>query len=551
MTFSSMWNTPQTRPVLPRNGVCGPLRQITESLALLAVAVTVFRGFAVEGYMISTGSMAPTLLGYHHSITCPECEFQFAHGTIGEETVEHVETAWAKYDIGQPLLPVARCPNCGFHGISTEKLARTEGDQLLVHKHAYAFRDPRRWEVIVFRNPGDPRQAYVKRVVGLPGESIEISRGEVLVNGELARKPYPVQQSIRIPVSEYASQVSSEDPDAQPVWVKLDPSASWTLNSDSLRSENPSKEISWIGYRHWILGGGTHRTSVKLNRWPAGLQALDPEAGPMSFRDGMLHQTGVMTEFDRKNWMARSDDPAFHAALQELCLQSHIAPITDDYGYNSADSHGPNHVRDFSVSMTLKDVSGQGRFEIELTDGNHIFSAVFKFAANSVEVLRDSHPVPVRDAKLASNLVEEPLTIDFSLIDRQVVLALNGEEVIEPFSYEAASDVSPMRRPVRFGTAELNCTVTNLKLYRDVYYTSRPDKEHSRFILSESEFFVLGDNSPVSVDSRVWTEPGVPRGSLIGKPLVVHLPSRSSRVKWGGKTQDVRVPDFSRVRWIR
>jgi len=61
----------------------------------------------------------------------------------------------------------------------------------------------------------------------------------------------------------------------------------------------------------------------------------------------------------------------------------------------------------------------------------------------------------------------------------------------------------------------------------------------------------LGDNSPVSVDSRAWNNPAVPRNSLIGKPLVVHLPSRTGKVSWNGTVHHFRLPDFSRVRLVR
>ena len=79
----------------------GGLRALTEWLVLLALAVTLLRGFAVEGYMISTGSMAPSLLGYHARVTCPSCGLIFAHGVApptasaavtAEAAVSHAET---------------------------------------------------------------------------------------------------------------------------------------------------------------------------------------------------------------------------------------------------------------------------------------------------------------------------------------------------------------------------------------------------------------------------------------------------------------------------
>ena len=70
--------------------------------------------------------------------------------------------------------------------------------RVLVQKFLYDLRRPRRWEVSVFHFPGDPSQAYVKRVVGLPGESIQIDRGDIVVNGKIARKTLKEQRATRV-----------------------------------------------------------------------------------------------------------------------------------------------------------------------------------------------------------------------------------------------------------------------------------------------------------------------------------------------------------------
>ncbi len=69
--------------------------------------------------------------------------------------------------------------------------------------------------------------------------------------------------------------------------------------------------------------------------------------------------------------------------------------------------------------------------------------------------------------------------------------------------------------------------------------------------LGTDEFYVLGDNSPVSVDSRCWDDPAVKRHDLVGKPVIVHLPSQQGKFNLFGETHFVRIPDFSRVRYIR
>ena len=56
-----------------------------------------------------------------------------------------------------------------------------DGDYLIIDELSYRFRDPQRGEVIVFKYPNDPSQRYIKRIIGLPGETVEIGGGQVAV----------------------------------------------------------------------------------------------------------------------------------------------------------------------------------------------------------------------------------------------------------------------------------------------------------------------------------------------------------------------------------
>ncbi len=58
-----------------------------------------------------------------------------------------------------------------------------DGDRLIVDRLTYSFGDVDRFDVVVLRNPRDKSVDYVKRVVGLPGETVEIHKGSVFVNG--------------------------------------------------------------------------------------------------------------------------------------------------------------------------------------------------------------------------------------------------------------------------------------------------------------------------------------------------------------------------------
>ena len=64
------------------------------------------------------------------------------------------------------------------------------GDYLIVDELTFRFRDPKRGEVIIFKYPLNPSQKFIKRVIGLPGETIEIKKGSVFVNGKILREDY-------------------------------------------------------------------------------------------------------------------------------------------------------------------------------------------------------------------------------------------------------------------------------------------------------------------------------------------------------------------------
>lgn len=72
-------------------------------------------------------------------------------------------------------------------------------DKIVINKLAYLFRNPKRYDVIVFKQSGNEHSYYnIKRVIGLPGERIKIVGGEVYINGEALEEPMVVEV-IRIP----------------------------------------------------------------------------------------------------------------------------------------------------------------------------------------------------------------------------------------------------------------------------------------------------------------------------------------------------------------
>lgn len=67
----------------------------------------------------------------------------------------------------------------------------SDGDNLIVDKITYRFRDPQRFDIIVFPFQYDESTYYIKRIIGLPGETVQIGEdGTIYINGEVLKESY-------------------------------------------------------------------------------------------------------------------------------------------------------------------------------------------------------------------------------------------------------------------------------------------------------------------------------------------------------------------------
>ena len=65
-----------------------------------------------------------------------------------------------------------------------------EGEYVIVDKVSYTFRPPERGEIVVLKNPNPGQPDLIKRIIGLPGETIDVHGGQLSVNGQPLTEPY-------------------------------------------------------------------------------------------------------------------------------------------------------------------------------------------------------------------------------------------------------------------------------------------------------------------------------------------------------------------------
>ena len=165
-----------------------------EGLITAFILAFLFRAFVMEAFRIPTGSMAGTLKGAHFCLRCPQCGYKYDYGL-------------GNYGLPQDSIPRrplqlvnSRCPSCGYYQPTGGTMPIAPGDKILVLKCIYQFFEPKQWDLIVFKNPLDPPINYIKRLIGRPGETVEIIDGDIYINGKISRKPPKVQNELWMPI---------------------------------------------------------------------------------------------------------------------------------------------------------------------------------------------------------------------------------------------------------------------------------------------------------------------------------------------------------------
>ncbi|MGQ9865640.1 MAG: signal peptidase I [Pseudanabaenaceae cyanobacterium] len=118
------------------------------------------------------------------------------------------------------------------------------GDRIAVEKVSYRWREPQRGDVVVFYPPGetDRQRAYIKRVVGLPGDRLQIQNGQVYANGEPLPEPY---------IAEPLDYALVEPDGGAAATLTVPPGAYWVMG-DNRNNSNDSHVWGYLPRRNLI-----------------------------------------------------------------------------------------------------------------------------------------------------------------------------------------------------------------------------------------------------------------------------------------------------------
>ena len=172
-------------------------REMIETI-LLALLLFVLMEFSVQNFKVEGSSMTPTLSQDQYLLVN-----KIAYARVGMD------------GLGS-FIPFVH--------------ASTNGSE----RPIYAFRPPQYGEVVIFHFPNDPTRDFVKRVIGVPGDTIEIRRGGVYRNGQPLDEPFITSASSR-----------SYDP----VFVE---EGHYYVLGDNRRSSNDSRDWGLVPQEHLI-----------------------------------------------------------------------------------------------------------------------------------------------------------------------------------------------------------------------------------------------------------------------------------------------------------
>jgi signal peptidase I len=480
---------PERRHSTTFEGIIDTLKWVLIALILALI----FRAFVMEAFRIPTGSMAKTLRGAHYHLRCPRCGY--------------------KYDVGGDYYsqPKPRCPSCGYFLPAGTAKSLANGDRILVLKNIYQFTDPKRWDVVVFKNPLEPQVNYVKRLIAGPGETIEIVDGDIYINGQIVRKPPAVQEELWMPVY---------DNDFQPFHEQLE-STTEASGPPFDRDDRWQQPFRNTGDSNWDLNAN----------------------GPTVF--------GLDSDTDQVNTI-----------VYDTSIGNDFRAT---YGYNSSSDYSLRPLcSDLMVRFYVSSGSRRGLVGAGLKKYETLYHGWVDFSGRmTIEKIIDGHRILLKHQKIEPIEVSAPIWFQFASVDHQLILEIGTEKLKHDLGRgpDEAGDKNRGGDPAVkiFGAGKP--VLWHVGIYRDIYYISDGilrARQDSGFRVGKDEFFVCGDNSPYSLDCRVWATEGIGNNGIKYRSGVVprdYLVGKAALVYWGDAFRPFEnllpiIPNIGQIRAI-
>jgi len=548
-------------------GTMGEVKETIESIVVALILAFVFRAFIVEAFVIPTGSMAPTLYGAHGTIVCDDCGTEFSYGLrdLADSRTGRVVGAGAR----------AICPNCNHEntGLRMTDAARNpeSGDRILVMKWPLdiggAWFAPARWDVTVFKDPADGTTNFIKRLIGLPNELLMILDGDIYTAPveEISAKTLEELESLR-----------------HQKYLLRTQQANGRLPALSFEAKNELNDKFKIAPKTDIAQRSLWQPVYDHDHLPRTLGSGQPRWEPL------MRDSSAWDATHRVIRYSGGDEKRDGIKLTGKRLAGQCA-------YNIADRRPPL-VSDFQISFVFTPESADSEVRVRLSKMNRVFWGIVNTNGSVSIVESPDPPAPSSPVMLSGQI--DPLSpgdavhIIFEHVDYRLSLSVAETEVLassrdpntpgyyEPSIYALRRLSKPIGTdaPQIFGLGDA-FTLTHVNVRRDVFYFhdasyqalglywaprggwASPDYP---ILLRSYEYFMLGDNTSASKDSRLWDTLGehmaargeevqlgaVPKDQLIGKAFFVYWPS-PHRLEWLPSLRFGVVPDVGRMRWIR
>ena len=569
-------------------------RETIESIVIAFVLAFLFRTFEAEAFVIPTGSMAPTLMGRHKDLLCEKCGYPF-RASASDEVDSKTNRRSNSLVVG------CTCPMCRYTmDIRSDnpqgKTYRSyKGDRILVGKFPYQFRDPKRWEVTVFKYPGGAKTNFIKRIVGLPNETLRISHGDILTmkKGEdvfsIEQKPPAKVRAMLQMVydNDYARGIDDSlgkllDQGWPARWSGLPlgkNSGGWeTTGHVSFQADGSAGDTAWLEYRH-IVPSREDWDYLAKGQLPPGKLKNNPQL----ITDFCGYNTDIVGFVNDRR---RPDRPRPEPLAEKM---------------------GLHWVGDLAVECQVEIGGSTGQVLFDLIEGGKHFLCTIDVATGTATL--EIPGCPDFGTLTAADVISGPgkYRIMFANVDDKLRLWV-GRRVVEfngdgDYSLAGLDTTKPQQddlRPVRIGSRGATLQVDHLKVFRDIYYiavrdsrshiitdfsypwpltaeqvsrvlsdpeqwqhfvtSSYPEQwEHSGpphavdFDLEEGQFLALGDNSAESKDGRLWGGEGydyfVERDLLIGKAIWIYWPHSLDKIP-GTKIPIRLFPNFWRMWFV-